>query len=95
VSAPEKSCLLSVRVVPNASRSVLVGWQSDGRYKVKVAAVPEGGRANKALEELLAEELGLPKRSVSVEKGETSREKTVRINGLSIEELRAKLGQGI
>jgi uncharacterized protein len=77
--------------VPNASKSVVVGWQEDGRLKVKVAAVPEGGRANKAVEELLSDALGLPKRCVAVEKGETSREKMLRINGLTIEEVRAKL----
>jgi uncharacterized protein (TIGR00251 family) len=76
--------------VPNASKSVVVGWQEDGRLKLKVAAVPEGGRANKAVEELLAETLGLPKRSVVVEKGDTSREKLLRINGMSIDDLRAK-----
>lgn len=77
--------------MPNASRSVVVGWQSDGRLKVKVAAVPEGGRANKALAELLADALELPKRCVAVEKGEASREKMLRINGLTIEEVRGKL----
>jgi uncharacterized protein (TIGR00251 family) len=83
------SFLLPVRVVPNASKSVVVGWQEDGRLKVKVAAVPEGGRANKAVEELLAEALGLPKRAVSVEKGDASREKMLRINGLSLDNIRA------
>ena len=58
---------------------------------MKVAAVPEGGRATKAVEELLAEVLDLPKRAVSVEKGETSREKMVRVVGLNMEEVKAKL----
>jgi uncharacterized protein YggU (UPF0235/DUF167 family) len=92
VSAPaESSCLIPVRAVPNASKSVVIGWQADGRLKVKVAAVPEGGRANKAVEELLAGALDLPKRSVSVEKGETAREKMVRVNGLTLEAVKARL----
>lgn len=92
MSAPStSSCLLPVKVVPNASKSVVVGWQADGRLKVKVSAVPEGGRANRAVEELLADSLGLSKRSVAVEKGETSHEKMLRINGLTIEEVRQKL----
>jgi uncharacterized protein YggU (UPF0235/DUF167 family) len=81
-----------VRVVPNASKSVVIGWQADGRLRLKVSAVPEGGRANRAVEELLAESLGLPARSVAVEKGETSREKWVRVAGLSMEEVKTKLG---
>jgi uncharacterized protein (TIGR00251 family) len=65
-----------------------------GALKVKVAAPPEGGRANKAIEELLAEVLDLPKRAVSVEKGETSREKLVRIVGLDAEGVRARISSG-
>ena len=48
--------------------------------KVRVTAAPEKGRANAAIEALLAKALGLPKSSVSVEKGETQRIKTVRIS---------------
>jgi uncharacterized protein len=92
VSVPALSCLVPVRVVPNASKSVVIGWQADGRLRLKVSAVPEGGRANRAVEELLAESLGLSARSVAVEKGETSREKWVRVAGLSMEEVKTKLG---
>lgn len=88
----ETSFLLSLRVVPNASKNELVGTQADGRLKVKVAAPPEGGRANKAVCELVAEALDLPKRAVSVERGETSREKTLRISGMDEAAARAKLG---
>jgi uncharacterized protein (TIGR00251 family) len=87
------SCLLSLRVVPNASRGEVVGYQADGRLKVKVAAPPEGGRANKAVCELLAEALDLPKRAVTVERGETSREKTVRIAGMDEAAVTVKLGR--
>jgi uncharacterized protein len=45
-----------------------------------VRAVPEKGKANAAVEALLAKALGLPKSAVSVEKGETQRIKTVRIS---------------
>ena len=90
-ASAESSCLIPVRAVPNASKSVVVGWQADGRLKVKVSAVPEGGRANRAVEELLAEVLDVPKRSVSVEKGETSREKMVRVNGLTLEDVKSRL----
>ncbi len=83
---------MPLRVVPNASRAEVVGWQADGRLKLKVSAPPEGGRANRAVEELLAGALGLPKRAVAVEKGDSSREKLLRVNGLTMEEVKARLG---
>lgn len=47
---------------------------------MRVRAVPEKGKANAAIEQVLAKALGLPKSAVSVEKGETQRIKTVRIS---------------
>ena len=47
---------------------------------MRVSAVPEKGKANAAIEAMLARSLGLPKSAVSVEKGETQRIKTVRIS---------------
>jgi uncharacterized protein YggU (UPF0235/DUF167 family) len=47
---------------------------------VRVRAVPEKGKANAAIEQVIAKALGLPKSAVSVEKGETRRIKTVRIS---------------
>jgi uncharacterized protein len=74
-----------VRAQPNASRDAVegLGEEASGqRYlKVRVRAVPEKGKANAAIETLLARTLGLPKSAVSVEKGETQRIKTVRIVG--------------
>ena len=59
-----------------------LGEEASGqRYlKVRVRAVPEKGKANAAVEALLAKALGLPRSAVSVEKGETQRIKTVRIS---------------
>ena len=72
--------LLSVKVVPGASRTRLMG-ELDGRAKVAVAAPPEGGKANKALIAYLADLMGLRKSAVTVESGATSPLKTVRITG--------------
>ena len=83
---------LELRVVPNGSRSEVVGWH-DGALKVKVQAPPEGGRANREVIALLSKELGLGKRDVTIEKGETARNKIVAVTGLSQEALYAKLGQ--
>jgi uncharacterized protein (TIGR00251 family) len=69
---------LDVRVVPNASRDEIVGWQ-DGVLKIKLQAVPEDGKANKALCALLAKELGCHKREVRIISGEKSRTKVVEV----------------
>jgi uncharacterized protein (TIGR00251 family) len=73
-----------VRAQPNASKDAVegLGEEASGRryLKVRVRAVPEKGKANAAIEGLLAKALGLPKSAVSVEKGETQRIKTVRIS---------------
>ena len=75
---------LRVRAQPGASKDAIEGPGADAAgqtfLKVRVRAVPEQGRANAAIEHLLAKALGLPKSAVSVEKGETQRIKTVRIS---------------
>ena len=70
--------LLKVKVIPNAARSEVVG-RVDDTLKVKVQAVPESGRANKALCELLAGKLGCRPRQVSIHSGEKSRVKVLEI----------------
>lgn len=81
---------LSVRVVPNASRTELVGRHADA-WKVKVKAPPEGGRANKELCEFLAKLLGVPKRAVTVLGGQTSRNKILAIAGVTETQVLAHL----
>lgn len=75
---------LRVRAQPNASKDAIEGLGADASgqtfLKVRVRAVPEKGKANAAVEKLLAKALRLPTSAVSVEKGETQRIKTVRIS---------------
>lgn len=84
------SCTLAVKAVPNAPRNALAGWLGDA-LKVRVQAPPVEGRANEALCEFLAGELGLPRRAVTVLRGDTSRLKLVRIEGLAEADARARL----
>ncbi len=72
---------ISVRVIPNASRAQVVGWQPDGSLKLKVPAPPEGGRANEAVIELLAAALDISRRQISIISGQTSRQKRVQVDG--------------
>jgi uncharacterized protein (TIGR00251 family) len=86
----EKFCTLAVRAVPNAPRSAVVGWLGDA-LKIKIHAPALDGRANDALCEFLADELGLPRRAVTLAHGEKSRQKLVRIAGLTLAEVHATL----
>lgn len=83
------SCLMRVRVTPRSSKNQIVVQGESVR--VWVTAAPTDGEANKAACELIAKKLGIAKSSVTVEKGQTSREKTLSIEGLSLEEAIAKL----
>ncbi|MBL9187637.1 MAG: DUF167 domain-containing protein [Opitutaceae bacterium] len=85
------TCTLPIKAIPNAPRSAVVGWLGDA-LKVKVHAPPVEGRANDELCEFLADTLGLPRRAVTVLRGDTSRQKLVRIAGLTFAEVKAKLG---
>ena len=75
---------LRVRAQPGASKDAVeeTGQDAAGQafLKVRVRAAPEKGKANAAIEKVLAAALGLPKTAVSIEKGETQRIKTVRIS---------------
>ena len=83
---------LDVRVIPRASRDGLAGMR-DGRLLVRVSAPPLDGRANAAVCALLAKAAGVPKSAVSVVRGETSRDKRLRIEG-DAAAVRVALGLG-
>jgi uncharacterized protein YggU (UPF0235/DUF167 family) len=69
---------VTIRVRPGA-RKPEVGGTYDGALVVKVAAVPEGGRATQAALTALAEALGVPRRDVTLVTGMTNRTKVVEI----------------
>lgn len=75
------STRLHVRVSPGAAATQVVGRHGDG-WKVRVAAPPEGGRANEAVVRLLAETVGVPRGAVEVVSGRTGRDKTVTLAGI-------------
>lgn len=87
---PTPHCTLEVKVIPNAPRNEVAGWLG-GALKVKVHAPALDGRANAALTEFLADELGLPGRAVTLVRGERSNHKIVRIDGVSLDEARRRL----
>ena len=76
---------VALRVTPRGGRDDIDGVETlaNGRsvVKVRVRAVAEGGEANRAVTELLAKALGVPKRSVRVLSGTTSRLKQIAVDG--------------
>ncbi|HWU60887.1 MAG TPA: DUF167 domain-containing protein [Ensifer sp.] len=85
---------LSVKLTPNAGRDGVDGAETgaddETLLKARVTAVPEKGKANKALIELLAKALKVPKSSISVISGDTARKKILRIEG-DTEEIERRL----
>ena len=84
------ACRLKVKAVPGASRSEIVGRLGEA-LKVRVAAPPEGGKANREILGLLAERLGLPASAVSLVSGAASAAKVVELRGVSAEQAWARL----
>ena len=77
--AKEKRLTLAIRVQPKCPRTEWAGQLADGTWKVRLAAVPEQGKANAELIAFLARELDVPRAAVKIVSGETSRLKQVRI----------------
>ena len=74
----EESITFAVRLVPRASRSEIAG-EHDGALRVRVTAPPVDGAANDELIRLLAGALGVPRSSVEIRSGQSSRLKQVRV----------------
>lgn len=71
--------VLKIKVIPRSPKTEIVGTMDDGTLKVRVAAVPDKGKANAELCAFLAKEHGVPRDHVSIMTGETSTMKQVRI----------------
>jgi uncharacterized protein (TIGR00251 family) len=80
--------LLRLRVQPNASRSGWAGPHGE-RYRVRLQAPPQDGKANRELLRFLSDALGIPRSNLEIKSGQTSRDKTVRVTGLSADKLAA------
>ncbi len=85
--------VIEVRVQPKASRNA-ISIEPDGRIRVALTAPPVEGAANKALIRFIAEVLGIAKGSVSLVRGEKSRDKALRITGMSPNDVRSRLQPG-
>jgi uncharacterized protein (TIGR00251 family) len=75
----EGAVTIAVKVIPRAAKTECVGFLDDGSLKIKLAAVPDKGKANEELRRFLAELFELDRRQVSIVAGETSPRKLVRL----------------
>ena len=86
----QTSARLIVRVQPSAARSQVVRFE-DGVLHLRIAAPPVRGKANRELTDFLSRLLGLPRSAITIDKGLTSRRKTLAVTGLSPEALKERL----
>src|SRR4051812_37218220 len=89
-TARPDGALVHLRVQPRASRDEIVAWQDDA-LRVRVTAPPVDGDANTAVRQLLARALGVAPSTIALVRGERSRDKVVRVAGLSLADVRARL----
>ena len=81
---------LELRVMPRAPRNTIDGVR-DGRVVVRVTAPPVDDAANRAVVELLADALDLPRAAIRLVAGAASRNKTVEIAGAALDDIRRRL----
>lgn len=88
--AAVSACTLELKTIPNAPRNEIVGWLGPA-LKVKVHAPALDGRANDALLEFLAEALAVRRSAVTLIRGEKSRQKVVRVEGLTLAVMKTRI----
>ncbi|OAQ19954.1 DUF167 domain-containing protein [Thermosulfurimonas dismutans] len=83
--------LLKVHLQPGAKKTELAGFHG-ASLKIKVAAPPVEGKANRALIEFLSKKLGVRKKEIEMLAGEKARDKIILVHGQSPEEVKKALG---
>ena len=81
---------LAIRVTPSAGRNEITGWRGDV-LQLKIAALPEKGKANKELIDFLGRALGVNKSAIAIVKGQTGRDKVIEIEGMRREDILKRL----
>jgi uncharacterized protein (TIGR00251 family) len=81
----------AVKIHPRAKKNAITGQVGDA-LKVTLTAPPVDGKANAACIEFFAKLLNVPRSSVTIAAGQTSRNKVIRVAGLAAQQLRERLG---
>jgi uncharacterized protein (TIGR00251 family) len=88
VTVGEDHCSFEVRVVPRSRRDEITGLYGEA-LKIRLTAPPVDGKANRALVELLADRLSVPRAAIEIISGHASRHKVVRVSGVSADQVQA------
>lgn len=80
-----ENLIIKLKISPNASKNEII--KTDEMLKVKVTAQPIENKANKALIEFLSKNFKVPKSSIEIVKGETSKEKTILFKNISSDKM--------
>ena len=88
--ATTSGIVIDVRVIPRAGRSGVAGVR-DNTVLVRLNAPPVAGAANAELIEVLADALDVPKRAIAIVSGDRSRQKRVRIDGVTLAHAASRL----
>ncbi|HWH94237.1 MAG TPA: DUF167 domain-containing protein [Baekduia sp.] len=94
IGAAMPSADLSVRLTPRADRNAITppsGAEPFGVLRARVTAPPADGQANAALIRLIAKALGVPPSRVSIVRGQSARDKVVRVDGITAADAHARL----
>src|SRR5215475_2438607 len=94
LSATDNAISFAVRVQPRASKSGVVG-EHGGALKIRLAAPPVDGEANEELIRLLARLFDAPRQRIAILSGQTSKNKVVSINGISVDEASKVLAEAL
>ena len=79
--------MVTFKIVPNSSKNEII--KTDDTIKIKITAQPVDGKANKALIEFLSQQFKIPKTSIEILRGETSKEKTILFKTQDISKIEA------
>jgi uncharacterized protein (TIGR00251 family) len=88
-SHARRGAAIAVKVMPRARKTEVAGVMDDGTIKIRIAAPPVGGAANKLLIEFLSRALHVPGSQIDIIAGETSERKLISLVGISPEEVDA------
>lgn len=90
VTVIDEGLRFAVHVQPRAKKTEVAGVYGNA-LKVRVAAPPVEGAANRALVEFIARQLSVPQHAVEIVSGDTSRQKIVQVRGVTVQQLQARL----
>src|SRR5262245_3108302 len=94
LTVKDQDIVIPVRVQVRASQSGIAG-ELDGALKIRLAAPPVDGEANEELIRVIAKFFEIPRAQISLIAGQTSKNKLIRINGISIEKCQQILAEAL